>query len=144
MNPAIIGERSHGVEGHRENEPGIVYTRIEYSIRITWRAGRRAVIVAGPSPIDNIASPDGDRAGVVDGSTLSHGDIRRRRRSEHGKQDQKRERQFEIHFGGRAQLGRILAWNTRAAIEWDECLYFGTKGANCGYRIRENGAISAD
>jgi hypothetical protein len=90
VNPAVIGERSHGVERHRENEPGIMYTRIKYSVRIAWGAGRRAVVVACPSPIDDIASPDAHRARVEDGSALSHGDICRRRRSEHGEQDQKR------------------------------------------------------
>ena len=149
MHTAVIGERSHGIERHGENEPGIVYSRIKYSIRITWRAGRHAVIVAGPSPIDDIASLDGDRARVIDGSTLSHGDICRRRRSEHGEQDQKRERQLEIHFWrSSAQLGRILAWNIRAAIEWDESVYLAKEG-NCGSgkrsdRRRLTGAVALE
>ena len=78
------------------------------------------MIVAGPGPIDDIAGPDGHGARIEDGPALPHGDICRRRRSEHGQEKQKRERQFEFHFGGWAQLGRILAWYTGAAIEWDE------------------------
>ena len=101
MNPAVIGERSHGIERHGENEPGIVNTRIKYSIRITGRAGRRAVIVAGPGPIDDIAGPDSDRARTEDGPTLPNSDIRCRRRKEDGQEDQKREGQFESHFGDR-------------------------------------------
>jgi hypothetical protein len=77
-----------------------VYARIKYSVRITWGAGRRAVIVPGPGPIDDIASPDGDRARTVDGPALPNGNIRRRRGSEDWQQDKKRERQSEIHFEG--------------------------------------------
>jgi hypothetical protein len=100
VNPAVIGEGSHGVERHREGEPGIVYARIKYSVRSAWGAGGRAMIVAGPSPIDDIASPDGHRARAVDGPALPHGNICRGRGSEHWQEDQKYERQSEIHFEG--------------------------------------------
>ena len=81
MNSAVIGVSSSGAERHGEGEPIIVDARIEYSIRITWSPGRRAVIVASPSPIDDIADPDGDRARVEDRPALSHGNIRRSRGS---------------------------------------------------------------
>ena len=100
MNPAVIWESSNGVERHREDEPGVVDARIKYSIRITWSSGRRAVIVAGPSPIDDIAGSDGNRARTEDGPALSHGNICRRRGSKHRQEDQKYERQSEIHFEG--------------------------------------------
>lgn len=100
MNPAVIGESSNGAERHGEDEPGIVYARIKYSIRIAWGAGRRTVIAAGPGPIHDIAGPDGDRARVEDGTALPHGNIRRRRGSKDWQQDQKYERQSEIHLEG--------------------------------------------
>lgn len=100
MHPAVIRESPSDAERHGENEPGIVYARIKYSIRITWGTGRRAVIVAGPSPIDDIAGPDGNRARIEDGPALPHGNIRRSRGSKDWQQDQKCERQSEIHFEG--------------------------------------------
>ena len=89
VNPAVIGENSSGLECHWEGEPVVAYARIKYSIRIIWRTGRHAVIVGGPSPIDDIAGPDGDRARVEVGPALSHVNIRRRCGSEDWQQDQK-------------------------------------------------------
>jgi hypothetical protein len=100
VNPAVIRKSPDGVERHGENGPGIADARIKYSIRITRGAGSDAVIVAGPGPIDDIASPDGDRAWIKDGSALTHGHIRRRRGSKDGQQEQKDERQAEIHSEG--------------------------------------------
>ena len=91
MNPAVIGVSSSGAKRHGEGEPIIVDARIKYSIRITRGTGRRAVIVAGPSPIDDIADPDGDRARVEVGPALSHGNIGRSRGSEDWQQDQKQQ-----------------------------------------------------
>lgn len=100
MNPAVVRKSSDGVERHGENETGVVDLRIKYSIRIARSTGRDAVIVAGPGPIDDIAGPDGNRARTKDGSPLTHGHICRRRGSKDGQQEQKDERQAEIHLEG--------------------------------------------
>jgi hypothetical protein len=58
------------------------------------------VIIGDPSPINDIADLDGDRARDEVGPALSHANVRRSRRSENGQQDQKKEKQSEIHFEG--------------------------------------------
>jgi hypothetical protein len=100
VNPAVIGENSGGPEGHWEGEPVGADARIKYSVRIIWQTGRHAVIVGDPSPIDDIASPDGDSARDEVGPALSHVDIRRRRGSENWQQNQKYDGQSEIHLEG--------------------------------------------
>jgi hypothetical protein len=55
------------------------------------------VIVGDPSPIDDIAGADGDSAWVKVGPALSDVDIYRRRGSEDRCQDEKKERQSEVH-----------------------------------------------
>lgn len=58
------------------------------------------MIVGDPSPIDDIAGPDDDPARVIVGPALSDVDIYRRRRSQDRQQDQKNDRQSEIHVEG--------------------------------------------
>lgn len=98
MNAAVIRENANGSECHREDEPVVTNARIKNSVRIIWSPGRDAVIVAGPGPIDDIASPDDDRARAKVGPALSHGNIRRRRGSKCWQQEQKYESQSKIHF----------------------------------------------
>jgi hypothetical protein len=100
VNPAVIGVRSSGPERHWEDERVIVYARIKYPIRTIGSAGRHAVIIGDPSPINDIADLDGDRARDKVRPALPHANVRRSRRSEDGQQDQKKERQSEIHFEG--------------------------------------------
>jgi hypothetical protein len=100
VNPAVIGIRSSSPERHWEDEPVIVDARIKYPIRTIGSAGRHAVIVGGPSPINDITDLDGDRARDEVGPALSHANVRRSRRSKDRQQDQKKERQSEIHFEG--------------------------------------------
>lgn len=98
MNATVIRINSDGPKCHREGESVVADARIKYSIRIIWSPGRHAVIVAGPGPIDDIAGPDRDRARVKVSAALSHGNVYRRRGSKDRKQDQKYERQAEMHF----------------------------------------------
>jgi hypothetical protein len=63
-----------------------MYCRVKDSIRTIWISRRRAMIIAGPSPLDDVAGPDGDGAGIEVGTALSDGNIRRRRVSEDGKE----------------------------------------------------------
>jgi hypothetical protein len=98
VNPTVIGENASGLERHRKGEPVVAYARIKNPIWSIWKAGRHTVIVADPNPIDDIAGPDDDPARVEVGPALSHVHIRRSCGSEDGQQDQKRERQSEIHF----------------------------------------------
>jgi hypothetical protein len=82
------------------------------------------VIVGGPSPIDDIADADGDRARVEVGPALSHGHIRRSRGSEDWQQDQKYERQSKIH---RAIWPAGYHGNQWAQFTWDEPPLFWDK-----------------
>jgi hypothetical protein len=98
MNSAVIGEDSNGPKCHGKGEPVIVYARIKYSIRAIRNTGSHAVIVAGPSPVDDIADLDDDRARVEVGTALSHANVSRSGGSQEWQPEQKRERQSEIHF----------------------------------------------
>lgn len=114
MNPAVIGVRASGPERYWEDEPVIVYARIKYPIRTIWSAGRHAVIIGGPSPINDIADLDDDRARDEVGPALSHANVRRSRRSKDGQQDQKKEKQSEIHVEG---FGAARVFAPRANTE---------------------------
>jgi hypothetical protein len=98
VDPAVISKSSNGVERDREGEPVVVDARIKYPVRIIRRAGRDAVIIGNPGPIDDIAGADGNRARVKVGPALSHVHIRRSRLPNDWQQNQKDERQSEIHF----------------------------------------------
>lgn len=78
-----------------------MYSRVEYAIRTTWISGRRAVVIAGPSPLDDVAGLDGHGSGAEDGTTLSHGNIRRRRGSDDWKEEDEKGDEPEMHFEGR-------------------------------------------
>jgi len=120
VNPAVIGKNTSGLERHGKGGPVVAYARIKYSIRSIRKTGRHTMIVGDPNPIDDIAGPDDDPARVEVGPALSHIHIRRRRGSEDGQQDQKRERQSESHledFCGWADLGRRLTRNRVPAID---------------------------
>ena len=97
MNPTVIGINSDGAERHRENEPVVTDARIKYSIRIIWRAGGHAVIIGGPSPIDDIASPDDDRTRVEVGPPLSDGHVSRGAGSKGRKDGNKKGELTEMH-----------------------------------------------
>jgi hypothetical protein len=108
VNSAIIGEHSDGPEGDWEGEPIVAYARVKYSVGIIWKPRRDAVIVGDPSPIDDIAGPDGDSARVKVGPALSDVHIYRRRGGEDWQHDQKYERQAEMHLEDSC-CGRIPA-----------------------------------
>ena len=63
-----------------------MYSRVKYAIRTIWISGRRAVIIAGPSPLDRVADLDCDGAEIEVVTAPSDGNIRRRRLSEDGYQ----------------------------------------------------------
>ena len=131
MNPAVIRENTDGPERHGEGEPVVAYAGIEYSIRIIWKTRRHAVIVGDPSPIDDIAGPDGDAARVKVGPALPHVHIYRSRGSEDWQQDQKCDSQSEIHLEGAWQsvFAPDAITETRARNRSGmKCPFFGTKG----------------
>jgi hypothetical protein len=86
MDAAVIGIGPGVRECERENVPGIMYFRIKYAIRAIWIPGRRAMIIAGPSPLYGIARVNVHGAGTEGmGIVWSDCHIRRRRVSEDGK-----------------------------------------------------------
>ena len=67
------------------------------------------MIIAGPSPLDDVAGSDGHGAGAEIGTPLSDGNIRRRRGSEDGTEEDEKEEQPEMHQGGSAIFSAFLA-----------------------------------
>ncbi len=122
MDSAIIRKSSYGVERYLKREPAGVCARIKYAVRIPGITGRHAVVIAGPGPIDDVAGVDGDLARLVAEDGLPHDHIRCRRGSESREQDQKCEKQSEIHF----EDSRSAYWaagyhgNVRPQLIWDE------------------------
>ena len=63
-----------------------MYSRVKYAIRTIWISGRRAMIVASPSPFHGIADLDARRPRTKVVTAPSDGDIRCRRVNEDGRQ----------------------------------------------------------
>ena len=63
-----------------------MYSRVKYAIRTIWISGRRAVIIASPSPLNGVTGVDAHGTGIVVITASSDGNIRRRRESEDGKE----------------------------------------------------------
>jgi hypothetical protein len=107
MSRAVIRVGAGGRECERECESGIMYSRVKDPIWSIWNPGRRAVSVAGPSPEHRIAHLNRNRAGSELGAAFANGHVRRRRASDHGKEDEENGEQSEMHLSGllREQFG---------------------------------------
>ena len=75
-----------------------MYSRVEYAIRTTRISGCRAVIVGRPGPLNDVAGPDANRAGIKVSPALSDGHVRRRRASEEWKEDDETGEQSDMHW----------------------------------------------
>ena len=82
MDPAVVGISPGARKCERIGEAAIMYSRVEYSVRIARRAGSGAMIIPRPSPSDGIAGLDCNGARIVVRSALPHSHVSRRRASE--------------------------------------------------------------
>ena len=82
MHSAVVGIGSSTGEGERIGKPVVVYSRIKYSVGIARSAGGRAVVVARPSPPDDIPDLNGDCTWNVTGAALPDANVSRRRTSD--------------------------------------------------------------
>ena len=99
MNPAVIGIGSNSREREGKSEPVVMYSRVKDSIRTTGISRSRAMIIACPSPLDDIADVNTNRRRAISGATLSDSHIRGRRGGKEWKGECEKDQQPEMHLG---------------------------------------------